>query len=881
MNLLHKIKHLFSICLVIAKNIWHVAFSTLLIISRSIEYYTREVFLFSARAFLNLLSRCAKVMDSIDFSKVRSIESSFLTKASMVLKRHVKGINESIFSSLHSIKLQVYKSLHYINPFAMVNKVMGLTKELVSATYENTASYLQKKVFKLARLTSFFTHFSKRRISKLFSYANPKRLIPFILLPLIAIDKILGRIFDEFINGAHKANRGFNKTWKGTKKILLLMNPLIILNIAFFGFSKIISYQKSLYKAFTNGLLKMIAMPLSLLRKAFLGVLEVANKVVEIIANAVYGFVWVAKLPYHSMVISGRVLALSTAHTSNYILSIIRSIQAFIARIMGALKVYRENIKKAIDFNSIPEKLKSMWNTSNERVDHCIDVANTILKSEEEQANPNTSTQKSNEDQKNSKFQTAIDRMQAIFRLIRMMFVLRFNNLINAISIESKKIIEKNEKEIAEAHSPINRAINSKPSSAIMIMLFSFAGLTVAFLIFASIWEIPRYANAKGRIETYDQLQTIMAFDGAVVEKILVEEDQQVHKGQELIRFDKTVYEAKYKDLQEKYYSKLGLIASLEARSTNIPLVLVDSIKNYSQRVYDEVTSAHKAAINVYETNYELINNQLLRKEKEVEEDRKDKELYIEQLDLVKKQLNILSKLADSELVSKLRLIDTQKEMLSTQIKLKNVESSLLKAEGELRELENRKSNFLSTYSKEVLNDITTTRNELSGIVADMTSVKDLLNRSTISSPINGVVYRISTRAVPGHAISGQEIITIVPSDGGLVMTGLVTPSEIGFIKKGQKVNIKITTYDYSIYGTLDGVVERISPDTIQNRTDGMFYYEVVVKSEHNYIEYKGKKFYIKPGMDASADFDMDSRTLLRYMIDPFVKTLGEAFSEN
>ena len=195
---------------------------------------------------------------------------------------------------------------------------------------------------------------------------------------------------------------------------------------------------------------------------------------------------------------------------------------------------------------------------------------------------------------------------------------------------------------------------------------------------------------------------------------------------------------------------------------------------------------AHKAAINVYETNYELINSQLIRKEK-VEEETKDKSLYIEQLELVKKQLNILSKLADSELVSKLRLIDTQKEMLSTQIKLKNVEANLVKAEGELRELENRKSNFLSSYNKDLLNDLTITRNELSTVIADIASVKDLLNRSVISSPINGVIYRISTRAVPGHAISGQEIITIVPSDGGLVMTGLVMPSEIGFVKKGRR----------------------------------------------------------------------------------------------
>jgi adhesin transport system membrane fusion protein len=955
MNLLHKIKHLFSISLVMVKNIAHVLFSTLLTVSKSIEYYVRDLGLFIARAFLGLLSKFAKVMYYIDVNRLKSYAISLLVNISDALKSQAKKIKLLQVSYIKSIKVQLNKLFQFINPLKMVKKIQVFNrfmskvvtskaksfhsykeskiqslkkkafaylhvnplkilkklevlssriKEAVVYSYGNISSAFQSSALKLLHLTRLFSYFSARKIIGFFSYINPfkilvrvylycaeqckkalrvinpKKIFSVLVYPFIVLDKILGRAFDESIKAFHHVNQLFNKGWNGVKKVLFLINPLILVNFLFIGAVRVASYQKSLYKRFLNSLLKLISIPLSILRKTFLAILEIANKVVEIISNAVYGFIWVVKLPYHSMVISGRVLALSTAHTSNYLANILRNIHAFIARILGVIRVYLANIKKALDFTSMPQKLKDMWSLSHERVDRCIDTANTILKTEAAQENPRPSNKDMNVAQKDNKFTRVLDKIEAIFRFIRMILTNRFNNLVNAISIESKKIIEKNEKEAEEVHSPIHRAINSRPNRAVMIMLFSFSGLIVAFLIFASIWEIPRYANAKGRIETYDQLQTIMAFDGAVVEKILVEEDQQVLKGQELIRFDKTVFEAKYKDLQEKYYSKLGLISSIEARAANIPLILDDSIKNYSQRIYDEVMLAHKAAINVYETNYELINSQLIRKEKEVEEETKDKSLYIEQLELVKKQLNILSKLADSELVSKLRLIDTQKEMLSTQIKLKNVEANLVKAEGELRELENRKSNFLSSYNKDLLNDLTITRNELSTVVADIASVKDLLNRSVISSPINGVIYRISTRAVPGHAISGQEIITIVPSDGGLVMTGLVMPSEIGFVKKGQKVNIKIATYDYSVYGTLSGIVERISPETIQSKTDGLYYYEVVVKSDHNYIEYKGKKFYIKPGMDASADFDMDSRTLLRYILDPFVKTISESFSE-
>lgn len=645
-------------------------------------------------------------------------------------------------------------------------------------------------------------------------------------------------------------------------------------------FARVFKSTKRAVNLVARKVLWVASLPLIATKYLCFVVLEVVNKIVQFFLHAWYGFVWIVSMPLHSTLFCGRVLALSYAHLSDRTQNIVHKIRAFIARIAGVIKTIFSNIKQhMLSVNDLSGMVRQMWSVSHTRVDNCVKEAEEIFKPENGQQGEGLQDE------------GAYGRWKLIIRRIWLKIYARmhmrylaisyqFNTWVHNLAYEFKSVMEASEKDAEQVHSPVYRAINSKPRRAIMIMFFSIGGLFIAFIVWASLVEIKGYVNATGRIETYDQLQTITAFDGAVVAKILVEEDQAVHKGQELIRFDNTVYKARYHDLQEKYYTKMGNISALEARITGTPLDLDEEIRLFSPRIYSEAEASYKAGLNVNDTNLNVLDTQISHKEKEISDAHKDRELYLQHIDLIKSQVEILSKLAANELVSKLRLIEAQKEMISAQMKLKDIEAELMRDEGDMKGLQDRKANYISNFHKDMLNELASNRNDLSGIIADMTAAKDQLTRTVITSPIDGSIYKISTKAVPGHTISGQEVISIVPTSGRLVLTGLVRPSEIGFVKKGQKVNIKVATYDYSLYGTLPGVVERISPETIQNKVDGVYYYEVVVKSEYNYLEYKGRKFYIKPGMDATANFELDSKTVLHYMFDPFIKSLQSSLSE-
>lgn len=448
------------------------------------------------------------------------------------------------------------------------------------------------------------------------------------------------------------------------------------------------------------------------------------------------------------------------------------------------------------------------------------------------------------------------------------------------LSIELKEMLHsRDEKE--EVYSPVYRAINKKPNRAVMLMFTAIAVLLVSGGVWASVTEIKGYVSSIGKIDTYDQLQNITPYDGAIIKSILVKEDQAVTKGQELILLDSAIFEARHKDLQEKYYSKLARIAVIEAHLNNHPLALDLSIKDFSSRVYEDAMSLYAAKVNLHNTTITSFDGQISHKEKEIFDSKTEQSLYVEHIDLVQKQVDILTKLSANELVSKLKLLDMQKELLTTKMKLKTIEGDLMRKEGDLKGIQDKKESYLSNFNKDTLSELADNRNDLSSTLADLTMLQTQLGRTVVTSPIDGIVYKIANRSVSSHISSSQEVISIVPSTGRLVMKAMVAPDEIGFIKKGQAVSIKIATFDYSIYGDLKGTVEMISPDTVQDKTDGKYYYQVVVKSQNNYLEHKGHKLYIKPGMRATADFSLDTRTVMQYIFNPFVKVMSESLSEH
>lgn len=170
-------------------------------------------------------------------------------------------------------------------------------------------------------------------------------------------------------------------------------------------------------------------------------------------------------------------------------------------------------------------------------------------------------------------------------------------------------------------------------------------------------------------------------------------------------------------------------------------------------------------------------------------------------------------------------------------------------------------------------------REQLSKANADVASLAEVIKgradsvtRLTVRSPVQGIVKNIKVNTIGGVIAPNGELMEIVPVDGRLLIEARISPRDIAFIHPDQQALVKITAYDYAIYGALNGVVETISPDTTQDEAKpDVYYYRVFIRTDYDYLENKsGKRFLIGPGMIATVDIKTGEKTVMDYLVKPF-----------
>ena len=206
----------------------------------------------------------------------------------------------------------------------------------------------------------------------------------------------------------------------------------------------------------------------------------------------------------------------------------------------------------------------------------------------------------------------------------------------------------------------------------------------------------------------------------------------------------------------------------------------------------------------------------------------------------------------------------------------------LLRLRREVNELEGNISAEKDTFYEETQTQFNEQKAELDALAEQLKALKDRQDRTFVVSPVNGIVKSINIKTLGGVIKPGQDIMEIVPTDDKLLIEAKVNPSDIAFIHKGQDARIKVSAYDFSVYGSLDGEVILVSPDTIEEEVQGKekSYYQIYVRTDQNYIEHKGEKNDIKIGMTVSVDVLTGKKSVLDYILKPFLKAQQKALRE-
>ncbi len=400
----------------------------------------------------------------------------------------------------------------------------------------------------------------------------------------------------------------------------------------------------------------------------------------------------------------------------------------------------------------------------------------------------------------------------------------------------------------------------------------------MAFIFWAAITKIKERARTVGEIVPLSYIQDVQHLDGGIIEAILVRDDDVVKKGQLLIRLRGDELRS---DL-ERIHTKLVILslrkARLQAFLTGERAALVQL-----QRKYPEISHSQEkilaSMIASMEQEKKVLKEQLTQKEEE-------ERLLERRLKTAKKGLKIAEtafatqkKLFGERLVSESSFLSAQRQLNEQQGQVASLEIQINQAKETIAEYQWRLASVTTSAREKALQQLGSLEEEVAETEKMRAKLNLRIQRLEIRAPTDGVVKGLEVHTIGGVVAPGRKLMEIVPAKSELIAEVKISPNDIGHIKVGYPVTIKITSYDYSRYGGIDGTVAGLSATTFTSR-QGQTYYKGMITLKKNYLGNNPGKNVILPGMIVNADIATGDKSLLAYFLKPIHKALNSAFTE-
>lgn len=417
--------------------------------------------------------------------------------------------------------------------------------------------------------------------------------------------------------------------------------------------------------------------------------------------------------------------------------------------------------------------------------------------------------------------------------------------------------------------------IEQTPARA-KFLLYAVAFVLLAFLVWAYFSEVQEVSRGEGRVIPSRQVQIIQSLDGGIVSEILVAEGQSVEVGTPLIRIDETRAISSLRENQSQYYALLAKQARLKALADDTPFNPPAEVKKEAPQIYDQEYAFYLNSREELRSGVAIANDQMVQREKELLELQYKKESAEKVYESTSKELTANKPLLASGAVSEIDILRLEREASRAKGEIDQTKAQISRTQSAIAESRRKINEVTQSFNSKVryeLNEATAKLNSLSEVSV---SLQDRVNQTTLKSPVNGKVSRLFFNTVGGVIQPGKEVLEVVPTDDALILETKIQIKDIAFIRVGQDAVVKLTAYDYSIYGALDAVVENVAADSTVDE-DGNAYYIVRVRTLKSSL---GKGLPIIPGMVAQVDIMTGKKTVLSYLLKPVLKAKSYAFSE-
>ncbi|WP_370515563.1 HlyD family type I secretion periplasmic adaptor subunit [Pantoea sp. B_10] len=367
-------------------------------------------------------------------------------------------------------------------------------------------------------------------------------------------------------------------------------------------------------------------------------------------------------------------------------------------------------------------------------------------------------------------------------------------------------------------------------TGAVRLIVISTALIVVA-LVWAWFGMLDEVSTGTGKVIPSSREQVLQSLEGGILTELYVHEGDRVQAGQIVAKLDATRSQSSVGESAARYRAALAAASRLRAEVNDDPLTFPAELKGYPDLIAAETR--------LYNTKRAQLNDATRQ--------------FKESLALANRELAITQRLAKTGAASSVEVLRLQRDKSDLELKLTDMRSQ---------------------YYVQAREELAKASAEADSLAQVIKGREDTVTRLTIRAPMRGIVKNIKVSTVGGVIPPNGELMNIVPMNDRLLIEARLSPRDIAFIHPGQRAVVKISAYDYAIYGGLNGVVESISPDTIQDEVKPeIYYYRVFIRTDNDYVQNKaGRRFAISPGMVSTVDIKTGEKSIMDYLVKPFNK---------
>jgi len=390
--------------------------------------------------------------------------------------------------------------------------------------------------------------------------------------------------------------------------------------------------------------------------------------------------------------------------------------------------------------------------------------------------------------------------------------------------------------------SDLRESLMTQSTPGSHLVLYVIGAVLLCGITWANFARVEEITQGEGKIISKSREQIIKSLEGGIIDDMLVREGDIVEKGQPLLKINPVRAQSTYQEMHTKLMGLTTMMARLQAEAYQLPLEFPEEVRGEKLMIEQE-TNAYKARKKSLEDSVNALENSHA---------------------LIMKEIALAEPLAARGLLSEVEILRMRRQ--ANDLKIQMVERR-------------------NRYQGEANAELVKIELEVAQVTESLVGRKDVLERTTINAPVRGTVKNVRISTIGGVIQPGEDILEIVPLEDQLIVEGQIKPQDVAFLRPGLPATVKVSAYDYGIYGGLKGTVMLISPDTLQDdkklaagRPDAT-YYRVQILTDTSWLEAGEKKLPIIPGMTATVEIRTGEKTILDYLLKPIFKA-QEAFRE-